>query len=94
LASDLVVTVDDVPFGECIVAEQRAAPVILSSPEERATTRRLVRGGCGGPDTRPSAVILGCTEIGLLIRAEDAPVPVFDATKIDAEAAVEYALKP
>ena len=38
-------------------------------------------------------VILGCTEIGLLVKAEDSRVPLFDTTKIHAEAAVEYALE-
>ncbi len=38
------------------------------------------------------AIILGCTEITLLIKQEDCPVPVFDTTAIHAEAAVEYAL--
>lgn len=38
-------------------------------------------------------VILGCTEIGLLIHQEDCRVPLFDTTRIHAEAAVEYALK-
>jgi aspartate racemase len=37
-------------------------------------------------------VILGCTEIGLLLRPEDAPVPVFDTATIHAEAAAHYAL--
>ena len=37
-------------------------------------------------------VILGCTEIGLLIHQEDSQVPLFDTTRIHAEAAVEYAL--
>jgi len=37
-------------------------------------------------------IILGCTEIGLLIRQEDSPVPLFDTTRIHAEAAVDYAL--
>jgi aspartate racemase len=37
-------------------------------------------------------VILGCTEIGLLLRLEDAPVPLFDTGRIHAEAAVEFAL--
>jgi aspartate racemase len=36
------------------------------------------------------AVILGCTEIGLLIRDGDAPVPLYDTTRIHAEAAVEW----
>ena len=37
-------------------------------------------------------VILGCTEIGLLIHEGDCRVPLFDTTRIHAEAAVEYAL--
>ena len=46
----------------------------------------LVRAGVEG-------VILGCTEIGLLVKAEDSRVPLFDTTQIHAEAAVEFALK-
>jgi aspartate racemase len=46
----------------------------------------MVRQGAEG-------VILGCTEIGLLVHAEDSPVPLFDTTRIHAEAAVEYALQ-
>jgi len=38
-------------------------------------------------------IILGCTEIGLLVHPEDSRVPLFDTTKIHAEAAVDYALK-
>lgn len=37
-------------------------------------------------------IILGCTEIPLLIKQKDVSVPVFDTTKIHAEAAVNYAL--
>ena len=37
-------------------------------------------------------VILGCTEIPLLIKAKDSPVPVFDTTALHAAAAVEFAL--
>ncbi|WP_440955164.1 aspartate/glutamate racemase family protein [Methanosarcina sp. Mfa9] len=38
-------------------------------------------------------IVLGCTEIPLLIGQEDAEVPVFDTTKIHALAAVELALE-
>lgn len=38
------------------------------------------------------AVILGCTEISLLIRQADTPVKLFDTTAIHAEKAVLYAL--
>jgi aspartate racemase len=45
----------------------------------------LVRDGAEG-------IILGCTEISLLIQEEDSQIPLFDTTKIHAMAAVEYAL--
>jgi aspartate racemase len=38
-------------------------------------------------------VILGCTEIPLLISQQDAEIPLFDTTKIHAQAAVEIALQ-
>ena len=38
------------------------------------------------------AIILGCTEITLLVGAEDATVPLFDTTALHAIAAAEYAL--
>ncbi|QUG74478.1 amino acid racemase [Erwinia sp. E602] len=37
-------------------------------------------------------VIFGCTEIGLLLSADDCPLPVFDTTAIHAQAAVEFML--
>lgn len=37
-------------------------------------------------------VILGCTEIELLIRPQDCPVPVFATTRLHAEAALDAAL--
>jgi len=45
----------------------------------------LVRQGAEG-------IILGCTEIGLLVEAADSPVRLFDTTRIHAEAAVTFAL--
>lgn len=38
-------------------------------------------------------VILGCTEIPLLVREEDVGVPLFDTTEIHAEAALRYAVE-
>ena len=37
-------------------------------------------------------VILGCTEIGLLISQKDSPLPVYDTTEIHALSACEKAL--
>ncbi|MGB9666512.1 MAG: aspartate/glutamate racemase family protein [Candidatus Cryosericum sp.] len=47
--------------------------------------QRLVQAGAQG-------IILGCTEIPLLIHQGDTPVPVFDTTRIHAERAVDLAL--
>ena len=37
-------------------------------------------------------VILGCTEIPMLLSQEDVSVPVFDTTKLHADAAVAFCL--
>jgi aspartate racemase len=53
----------------------------------RAIMRRLVDRGA-------EAILLGCTEIDLLVGPDDSPVPVFDTTRLHAERAVELALDP
>lgn len=40
------------------------------------------------------SIILGCTEISLLVNAYDSPVPLFDTTAIHAKAAALEALQP
>ncbi len=52
----------------------------------RRIIAKLVAHGAQG-------VILGCTEIGLLVRPEDSPVPTFDTTAIHARAAAAWALQ-
>ena len=54
--------------------------------EYKSIISDLVRRGA-------QAIILGCTEIGLLVGPEDSPVPLFDTTSLHAEAAVDFALK-
>ena len=44
-------------------------------------------------DSGAEAVIMGCTEIPLLVQQEDVNIPLFDTTSIHAETAVEFALK-
>jgi aspartate racemase len=43
-------------------------------------------------DDGAEAVILGCTEIGLLVRPQDSVLPLFDTTQIHCEVAMERAL--
>ncbi|WP_340112148.1 aspartate/glutamate racemase family protein [Maribellus mangrovi] len=52
----------------------------------QAIIDKAVKAGAQG-------VILGCTEIPLLIQSGDVSVPVFDTTRIHATSAVEFALK-
>lgn len=40
------------------------------------------------------AIILGCTEIALLVSQNDTDIPLYDTTAIHADAAVKFALKP
>ncbi len=47
---------------------------------------RLTENGAEG-------IILGCTEIPLLVKEDDVEVPIFNTTRIHAEAAVEFALQ-
>lgn len=57
-----------------------------SRREYRRIVEELVTRGAQG-------VILGCTEIGLLLGAEDASVPLYDTAVIHAEEAAERALE-
>ena len=59
--------------------------VDASRDDYRAVMADLVARGAQG-------VILGCTEIGLLVGATDASVPLFDTARIHAEAAADWAL--
>jgi aspartate racemase len=40
------------------------------------------------------AIILGCTELTLLVHPEDTDVPLFDTTRLHAERAAAWALQP
>ncbi len=51
----------------------------------RQVIARLVDSGAEG-------IILGCTEISLLVKASDSPVPLFDTTAVHARTAAEWAL--
>jgi len=61
---------------------------VISEPS-RASLQRVVAGLVG---MGAEAVILGCTEIGILLRDEDVSIPLFDTTLLHAEAAASFAL--
>jgi aspartate racemase len=74
--------VHDVIYDELVHGQVRAE----SKAAYGQIIARLVDAGAQG-------IILGCTEIGMLIKEDDAPVPLFDTTRLHAEAAVEEALR-
>lgn len=75
-------TVHDIIYQELVVGDVRD----VSREKYRAVIQRLVERGA-------EAIVLGCTEIMLLIGQQDSPVPVFDTTQLHAEAAVDWALR-
>lgn len=75
------VEVHGIIFTELVRGELREQ----SRQAYREVIGRLVAGGAQG-------VVLGCTEIELLIGAADAPVPVFPTTLLHVQAAVGVAL--
>ena len=58
--------------------------------ESRAAYRRIMQRLV--EQEAAQAIILGCTEISLLVDQSDASVPLFDTTAIHAQAAAEFAL--
>ncbi|MBQ3393566.1 MAG: aspartate/glutamate racemase family protein [Oscillospiraceae bacterium] len=85
---------------DCLVPTEEEKPEIMRVIEEELTynilkessreyyvnvIKELARQGAEG-------VILGCTEIPLLIKQKDSPIPVFDTTELHALAALDYAM--
>ncbi|MDB5737477.1 MAG: aspartate/glutamate racemase family protein [Sphingomonas bacterium] len=83
----LVPEAEDRAIVHRIIYEELVAGVINPASREacRGVIARLVTRGA-------EAIVLGCTEIMLLVRAEDSIVPLFDTTALHAEAAVAMVL--
>jgi aspartate racemase len=70
-----------------IIYDELCGGIIKQS--SRDTYREIIREMC---ERGAKAVILGCTEISLLLKASDVEVPLVDTTALHAEAAVTFAL--
>ena len=72
-----------------VIYEELCRGIVRDESREayRKIIGRLVEQGAEG-------IILGCTEISMLISPEDSPVPVFDTTALHARKAAEHALEP
>jgi aspartate racemase len=78
---------EDIEFINQSIYEELGKGILLPATKEKylAIIRKLAEQGAEG-------LILGCTEIPLLIGQEDCPLPVFDTTSLHAGAAVDFAL--
>jgi len=74
--------VHDIIYNELCLGEIKEA----SKEQYKRIIKDLAKKGAEG-------VILGCTEIPMLIKQKDVEIPLFDTTKIHAEFAVDYAIK-
>lgn len=83
----LVPETEDRALVHRVIYEELVAGVVRDESREayRGVIERLVARGAEG-------VILGCTEIMLLVGSGDSAVPLFDTTSLHAQAAVELAL--
>ncbi len=78
---------EDIELVNRIIFEELVLGVMKeeSKKEYLRIMNQLVSNGAEG-------IILGCTEIGLLVKQKDTEIPLFDTTYIHAEMAVEKAL--
>jgi aspartate racemase len=83
----IVPEADDRAIVHSVIYDELCVGVINDA--SRDAYRRIMRGLA---DRGAQAILLGCTEIDLLVGPDDAPVPVFDTTRLHAERAVELAL--
>ena len=95
-------------FYKEILQDQFGITTVIPNEEDRNAVHRiiyeeLVRGELKSSSRKvyqeiieksgAKGVILGCTEIPLLIKEGDVTIPIYDTTRIHAESAVEFALK-
>ena len=78
---------DDRDFIQQTLKDELGKGILKEETKQRylAIIEALITNGAQG-------IILGCTEIPLLLSQKDVSVPVFDTTKIHAQAAVNFAL--
>jgi aspartate racemase len=74
--------IHDILYNELCLGEIKE----LSREKFQSIIQNLVKRGAQG-------VILGCTEIPLIVRPEDYEIPLYDTTALHAQAAVDFALQ-
>ena len=85
--STIVPPADEQALVHDIIYQELCLGVVTdaSRAQYRAVLHGLAQRGA-------QAIVLGCTEIMLLVRAEDSPVPLLDTTTLHARAVVDFSL--
>lgn len=79
---------EDRPFVHDVIFNELCRGIV--KPESRAAYAAVIAKAA---EKGADSVILGCTEIGLLIEEKDSVLPMFDSTLIHARSAVDFALQ-
>jgi len=80
-----------VPDLQCQVKVMDAILRIKASHEKDQARKELIKAANLLIERKVQALILGCTEVPLVIKTGDFTIPVFDSTRILAEATVKFA---
>lgn len=83
----LIPETEDREFIHATIFEELGKGIVNQNTKERYITiiKKLIDNGAEG-------IILGCTEIPMLIQQQDVTVPIFDTTLIHSTAAVQFSL--
>ncbi|MBS7253122.1 aspartate/glutamate racemase family protein [Flavobacterium branchiicola] len=78
---------EDKDFIHYTIFEELGRGIVTDESKKRylEISSQLIKDGAEG-------IVLGCTEIPLIIKENDVPVPIFDTTMIHANAAIEFQL--
>lgn len=78
---------EDIEFINYTIYEEFGKGIFLPERKQRylEIINSLIKQGAEG-------IVLGCTEIPILIKQHDCAVPIFDTAHIHAQAAVRFAL--
>lgn len=84
----VIPTSEDQEIIDYVISEELTFGILKDSSKRKyiEIINKLISNGAEG-------VILGCTEMPLLIEQNDVEIPVFDTTSIHAKAAVDFSIK-
>lgn len=86
--STIIPSIEDIEFINASIFNEMGKGIFTPATKQRylEIIDQLIQQGAQG-------IILGCTEIPILIKQEDCSVPTFDTTAIHVQAIIDYALQ-